>query len=140
MSVIYIIVGLLVVAFIVVIVFGKLSRKKLAIAKAAEEISEKRYKELDLERTALLAKEEELLAGHPYFKLKSLRKQRDSALAREDNETAANCENGMAIIREEFGDVSEEHLKKAYHAQLALIKRRLSQIEIAIRDILRNRE
>ncbi len=139
MDLIYIVTGALVVLFFAVIFIGRRVRNKKA--ETAPEIAarEERYDELAEEKRAIKAKEEELLVEHPYFRLKKLRIQKEKAEAAGDQVKVAELEDQIDSIREKWEGATEEQFEKAYHEQLAVMRKRLSQIKIEMRDILRKK-
>lgn len=140
MDLIYIIVGAMIVLFIAVIIIGRSFRKRRYIGPTETPVPEGDYDELAEERRAIKAKEEELLVEHPYFKVKKLRLQKEKAEAAGDQVKVAELDDRIDEIREKWDGATEEQLERAYHQQLAVMRKRLSQIEIQMREILRRNE
>ena len=130
MSVIYIILGTLIVLFVGIIVVGKIARKHERRNNADKEEREARLRQLADEKNAIKAKEEELLVEHPYFKLKKLRIKREKAIEAGDQKAITEIDEKIDAIREEYKGATEEQLETAYHAQLGVMKRRLSRREL----------
>lgn len=138
MDLIYGIVVMMVLAFVGVILAGKAMRKKHARNQPNEGVEQGRYDELAEEKRAIQAKEEELLVEHPYFELKKLRLQKEKAVSAGDHVKISELDDQIDAIREKWAGSTEEQLERAYHQQLAVMRKRLSQIEIEMREILRN--
>jgi len=137
LNLIYIIVGALIASFAAIIIVGKIARKRNSRNSVDKEERDARLRQLTEEKSAIRAKEEELLVEHPYFKIKKLRIKREKATEAGDQTAIAGFDEGIDAIREEYKGATEEQLEKAYHAQLGVMKRRLSRIEIEMREILR---
>ncbi len=137
MDLTYVIAVMLVLAFIGVILAGKAMRKKHSRNQPNEGIEQGRYDELAEEKRAIQAKEEELLVEHPYFELKKLRLHKEKAVSAGDHVKVSELDDQIDAIREKWEGADEEQLERAYHQQLAVMRKRLSQIEIEMREILR---
>ena len=132
---IYIIIGLFVV-FVLVNGGWRYFRKKKKDAAKRVRYEDPKYIDLDREKDAIKRKRAELELDHPYQKLLSLRLKVKKAHDAGDEAAEVEYLEAIERIRAEYDDVSEEQLRKAYHAQLAAMSRRLSQIEIEQRHII----
>jgi hypothetical protein len=137
MDLIYIAVGVLIIAFLAIIIAGKRFRKKNESTNRASELRQEHYDNLAEEKRAIMAKEEELLVEHPYFKLKKLRLQREKADSAGDQVKVTELDDQIDSIREKYEGAGEDQLERAYHEQLGMMRKRLSKIEIEMREILR---
>ena len=109
-------------------------KKKNAVKRVKYE--DPKYLELEGEKDAIRHKRAELELEHPYQKLLSLKIKLEKARRNEDEIEIKRHEEAIECLREEYEGADEKQFRMAYHAQLAAMSKRLSQIEIEQRHII----